>query len=108
MLPLPRVERLVSRRDGVRGEAEQRAERGRRIEPPVEPEDVLVAVRLQVLLTHAVVRPEQPGLVVREHQVHERQVLILQIVVRIHREPVMLEAKRRELVVTLPAVRAHD
>ena len=108
MLPLARVEAGVGRRDRPRGQAEQAVEARHRVEPPVEAEDVLVQVGLQMMLAGAVVRAEQPGLQVREDQVHHRQMRVLQRVVRARREAVVVEAGCPEPVVALPAVRTND
>ena len=60
--PLAVVERCVGGWHGVRRKAQDRVERCHRVESPVEAEDILVEVCLQMLLADAVVCAKQPCL----------------------------------------------
>ena len=70
MIALATVECRIGGRHEANGETEYGVERSHRVEAAVEAEDVLVEVCLQMLrLDTAVVRPQEPGLEVREDKV---------------------------------------
>jgi len=78
-MTLPSVQLFVGRRDRMRRQPQHRIEGGHRVEAPVEAENVLVEVGLQVLRAHPVVRPGEPRLQVREDQVdHRHRKIVIQ------------------------------
>src|SRR5579859_5739139 len=89
MPPLARVELRVGRRNDAGGDPQDGIERVHRIEAPVEAEDVLVQVGLEVLrFDTAVMRAVEPGLQVAEDEVDHRQVLFGVLGVAGHRQNV--------------------
>ena len=74
MLPRPRIQTVVSRRDSAPADPQQRPERVERVEPPVKPESIFVEVCLQVLRADSVMTAEQPAFQIGEHQMDNRQV----------------------------------
>jgi hypothetical protein len=77
MLPSSLVNPGIGRAFAVGPDAEQRAERIERVEPPVEAEGELIEVGLQVLrFDAAMMRPLQPRLEVRKNEVDDGQVFL--------------------------------
>ena len=88
--------RLVAK-DGV--------ERCHRVEMPVEAEYVLVEVRLEVLLAHAMVRAAKRCFKVREHEMDTREVLVGVFGITVHDNRLAPVADVHEVVVALPTIR---
>ncbi len=106
-MTLPSVQLLVGRRDRARRQPEHRVERGHWVEAPIEAENVLVEVGLQVLRAHPMVRSREPRLQVREDQVDHRQVRVGPCRISPQYDLVVPVAEVRERVVPVPPVRGH-
>jgi len=73
VLPLAGIYHVVGGAGGIAGDPEQGAESVEGIVPPVEAENEFVEVGLQMLMAHAVMDPDQPGLQVGEDEVGDGQ-----------------------------------
>ena len=77
MNPIPGVKPRVRWRHAAGGKPQNRIESGHGVESPVEPEDVFIEIRLQMVLgDSAVMGPENPGLQIGKDQVDHGQVSI--------------------------------
>jgi len=107
VLPLARVERVVCRSDNGAGDSEERSKGAQWGKAPVEPENVLVEVSLEVLTTDAVVNASDPGFQIGEHQMDHWKVQIHLVGLASDRFGVMLVARPFEIV-ALPPVGEDD
>lgn len=108
MDPFAAVEPIVGGRQGVRREPQDGTERRHRVEPPIESEDVLVEICLQVLLADAMVRSKQPSLDVGEYDVNHRHAGFGHLGVAAEYQRSVRIAHLRQAVVALPAIRPYD
>ena len=92
----------------MRCETQGRVECRHWIETPVESEHKFVEVRLQVLMTHSVMRAEQPGLQVREGDMDHWQVGIGSLWVTINHHGLVRVTQLGQIVVAVPPIGAHD
>ena len=77
MNPVPGVERGISRRHAADGKPQHGIEGSHWVKPSVEPEDIFIEIRLQMVLgDSAVMGPENPGFQIGKDQVDHGQVSI--------------------------------
>ena len=92
----------------MRCETQGRVEGRHWIETPVESEHKFVEVRRQVLMTHSVMRAEQPGRQVREGDVDHWQVGIGSLWGTINHHGLVRVTQLGQIVVAVPTIGAHN
>jgi len=92
--PIPGVKGLVSWRHASGSEPQHGIESGHRIEAPVEPENIFIEVRLQMMLGDgAMMGPENPGLEIGKDQMDQGQMPSRQVGVAGQNERIVLISK---------------
>lgn len=92
----------------MRREPQGGIERRHRVETPIEPEHEFVEISLQMMMTYSVMRPKQPCLEVREGDVDHRRVSFGSFGVAIKHQGFVRATQFRQIVVSLPAIGAHN
>ena len=108
MNPVPGVKCRIGRRHAADGKPQHGIESGHRVKPPVEPEDVFIEIRLQVVLGNGpMMRAENPRLQVREGEVNHRQMCVGLIGIASEDERVVPIAQGRQFSVNTPAIGSY-
>src|SRR5271170_5527442 len=109
MFPFARIKLSISRRYGTGGNPQNRMKRSHRIKAAVEPENVFVEVRLQMLwLDTAMMRSSKPSFQVAENEMDHRQVGLGLVRVASERQGLMAVSHPGKAGIASPAIGAQD